>query len=69
MGQEAALDLWKRFAYVDDLPEDIGPFRTLLEKYSKVPPSEIDGLLLRTVGSILSLVSSLNERGTFEVYY
>lgn len=51
MNQETPLELWKRFTYVDNLPEDIGPFRKLLEGYSNIPPEEVDGLLLRTVGN------------------
>ncbi|KAL7932845.1 hypothetical protein V8C35DRAFT_305628 [Trichoderma chlorosporum] len=46
MFQETALEHWKRFTYVDDLPEDIEPFRQLLKGYSKVPPNETDELLI-----------------------
>lgn len=52
MDQETALDRWKRFTYVDNLPEDIGLFRKLLEEYSNIPPEEIDDVLLRTVRSV-----------------
>jgi hypothetical protein len=55
MDREAALDHWKRFTYVDDLPEDIDPFRKLLQEYSKVPPGEVDKLLLKTVSSVFFL--------------
>ncbi|KAM0258013.1 hypothetical protein ACHAQJ_004056 [Trichoderma viride] len=48
MDHEAALDHWKRVTYVNDLPEEIGPFRKLLEEYSKVPPEEVGELLLKT---------------------
>ncbi|PTB39092.1 uncharacterized protein TrAFT101_008107 [Trichoderma asperellum] len=48
MDHEATLDRWKRFTYVDNLPEDISYFRNLLEKYSNIPPEDIDCLLLRT---------------------
>ncbi|PTB66649.1 hypothetical protein BBK36DRAFT_1117593 [Trichoderma citrinoviride] len=37
---------WKQLTYVDELPEDIGPFRKLLEDYSKVPPNKVDEHLL-----------------------
>lgn len=50
MSREQALETWKKLAYIDEVPEDIGPFRKLLEEYSKVPPNEIDELLLNTVG-------------------
>lgn len=53
MNHETALERWKRFTYVDNLPEDIGPFRKLLEEYSNIPPEQVDGLLLRTVSSAL----------------
>ncbi|TFB00184.1 Methyltransferase trt5 [Trichoderma ghanense] len=48
MSPESALENWKRLTYIDELPEDIVLFRKLLEDYSKVPPSEIDELLLNT---------------------
>ncbi|KAL7954169.1 hypothetical protein V8C34DRAFT_317513 [Trichoderma compactum] len=48
MYHETALDRWKRFTYVDDLPDELGPFRKLLEEYSKVPPNETDELLVST---------------------
>ncbi|KAK1241030.1 hypothetical protein MKX08_001004 [Trichoderma sp. CBMAI-0020] len=48
MKHESALERWRRFTYVDNLPEDIGPFRKLLEEYSNIPPEAVDGLLLRT---------------------
>ncbi|KAL6886127.1 hypothetical protein HDV57DRAFT_489776 [Trichoderma longibrachiatum] len=48
MSREQALETWKKLAYIDEVPEDIGPFRKLLEEYSKVPPNEIDELLLNT---------------------
>ncbi|KAL6811465.1 hypothetical protein J3E69DRAFT_349697 [Trichoderma sp. SZMC 28015] len=48
MHQETALDRWKRFTYVEDLPDELGPFRKLLEEYSKVPPNETDELLVST---------------------
>ncbi|EHK17845.1 uncharacterized protein TRIVIDRAFT_44992 [Trichoderma virens Gv29-8] len=48
MYHETALDRWKRFTYIDDLPEEISPFRELLEEYSKVPPGETDELLIKT---------------------
>ena len=41
---------WKQLTYVDELPEDIGPFRKLLEDYSKVPPNKVDEHLLNAVG-------------------
>lgn len=53
MNQETLLERWKRFTYVDNLPENIGPFRKLLEEYSNIPPEEVDGLLLRTVRNSL----------------
>lgn len=53
MDHEATLDRWKRFTYVDNLPEDISYFRNLLEKYSNIPPEDIDCLLLRTVRRLL----------------
>ncbi|UKZ80066.1 hypothetical protein TrVFT333_007831 [Trichoderma virens FT-333] len=48
MYHETALDRWKRFTYIDGLPEEISPFRELLEEYSKVPPGETDELLIKT---------------------
>lgn len=54
MIQETLLERWKRFTYVDNLPEDIGPFRKLLEEYSSIQPEEVDGLLLKTVGNGLA---------------
>lgn len=51
MNRETLLERWKRFTYVENLPEDVGPFRKLLEEYSSIPPEEVDGLLLRTVGN------------------
>ncbi|KAL7893210.1 hypothetical protein HDV63DRAFT_387552 [Trichoderma sp. SZMC 28014] len=48
MNRETLLERWKRFTYVENLPEDVGPFRKLLEEYSSIPPEEVDGLLLRT---------------------
>lgn len=62
MYHEIALDRWKRFTYVDDLPDELGPFRKLLEEYSKVPPNETDELLVSTVSDILTFfVSSLRS--------
>ncbi|KAL6799725.1 hypothetical protein J3E68DRAFT_254399 [Trichoderma sp. SZMC 28012] len=48
MHHEIALDRWKRFTYVEDLPDELGPFRKMLEEYSKVPPNETDELLVST---------------------
>ncbi|KAM6485673.1 hypothetical protein HDV62DRAFT_403067 [Trichoderma sp. SZMC 28011] len=48
MHHETALDRWKRFTYVEDLPDELGPFRKLLEEYSKVPQNETDELLVST---------------------
>ncbi|KAL7924621.1 hypothetical protein ACQKWADRAFT_271885 [Trichoderma austrokoningii] len=48
MNHEMALEQWKRFAYVDNLPEGIDLFRKLLEEYSHIPPEDIDGLLRTT---------------------
>lgn len=53
MNHETALERWKRFTYVGRLSEDIGPFRKLLEEYSNISPEEVDGLLHRTVKSVL----------------
>lgn len=40
---------WKAQTYVEKLPEDIGPFRNLLETYSKIPSAEVDDHLYKIV--------------------
>jgi hypothetical protein len=50
MSSESDLETWKKLTYIDELPQDIGLFRKLLEQYSRVPPNEIDELLFNTVG-------------------
>ncbi|KAF9888755.1 hypothetical protein FE257_008330 [Aspergillus nanangensis] len=35
-------DEWKAKSYDEELPDNIGPFRELLENYSKIPPEEVD---------------------------
>ncbi|EFY95250.1 S-adenosylmethionine-dependent methyltransferase family protein [Metarhizium robertsii] len=47
-GPEKAKASWQEYAYVKDLPDDIAPFKELLQQYSKVPPDKVDELLLRT---------------------
>lgn len=46
---EMAKAYWKKHTYIEKLPENITPFRELLEGYSKIPPAEVDALLLHTV--------------------
>lgn len=46
---EMAKAYWKKHMYIEGLPDNIEAFRELLEGYSKVPPAEIDALLLQTV--------------------
>jgi hypothetical protein len=43
---------WKKHAYVEELPDNIGPFKQLLQEYSKVPAGEVDELLRRTVSLV-----------------
>ncbi|KAJ5765047.1 porphobilinogen deaminase protein [Penicillium odoratum] len=33
---------WKARNYTEDLPDDIGPFRELLENYSNIPPEKVN---------------------------
>lgn len=37
------------WAYIPDLPDDIGPIRNLLLVYSRIPASDIDSHILRVV--------------------
>ncbi|KAG8406317.1 porphobilinogen deaminase [Metarhizium acridum] len=39
---------WQEYVYIKELPDNIAPFKELLQQYSKVPPAEVDALLLRT---------------------
>lgn len=41
---------WKAKNYTEDLPDDIGPFRELLENYSNIPPEKVDEHLHSIVG-------------------
>lgn len=41
-----ALQNW---AYIPDLPDDIGPIRNLLLEYSKIPAKDIDKHILQVV--------------------
>ncbi|KAL1844524.1 hypothetical protein VTK73DRAFT_2357 [Phialemonium thermophilum] len=40
---------WKAQVYREELPEDVQPFRDLLQSYSKIPPEEVDDHLHRIV--------------------
>lgn len=40
---------WKANTYLEKLPDDIQPFRELLETYSKVPAEEVDDRLYKIV--------------------
>lgn len=46
--------------YQEDLPEDIAPFRGLLEEYSHIPPHEVDAHL-HTIVSTTPLAAGLNS--------
>jgi hypothetical protein len=46
---QAAVAKWTKKAYIEELPEDIGDFRSLLQDYSKVPPEEVEPLLRSVV--------------------
>ncbi|KAG6014704.1 hypothetical protein E4U43_006241 [Claviceps pusilla] len=37
----------QKWAYIPDLPDDIGPIRTFLHEYSKIPAADIDHHILR----------------------
>ncbi|KAK1767601.1 hypothetical protein QBC33DRAFT_569922 [Phialemonium atrogriseum] len=39
--------LWKANTFLEELPDDIRPFRDLLETYSKIPPDEVDNHLYK----------------------
>lgn len=41
----------QKWAYIPDLPDDIGPIRTFLHEYSKIPAADIDHHILRAVCS------------------
>lgn len=41
---------WKARNYTEDLPDDIGPFRELLENYSNIPPEMVNEHLHSIVG-------------------
>lgn len=39
--------VWKASTYLEKLPDDIQPFREVLETYSKIPPEEVDDRLYK----------------------
>jgi hypothetical protein len=41
---------WKAKNYTEGLPDDIGPFRELLENYSNIPPEKVDEHLYSIAG-------------------
>lgn len=41
---------WKARNYREDLPDDIGPFRELLQNYSNIPPEKVNEHLYYIVG-------------------
>jgi hypothetical protein len=41
--------VWKANTYLEKLPDDIQPFREVLETYSKIPPEEVDDRLYKIV--------------------
>jgi hypothetical protein len=47
----AAVARWKKKAYLEEFPEDIDEFRTLLQDYGKVPPDQVEPLLRDIVSS------------------
>lgn len=40
---------WEKYTYNEGLPENYGPFRDLLQVYSKIPADEVDEHLLSIV--------------------
>lgn len=39
----------QKWAYVPDLPDDIGPIRRLLQEYSRIPAKDVNAHILRVV--------------------
>ncbi|KID95900.1 Methyltransferase type 11, partial [Metarhizium majus ARSEF 297] len=56
-GPEKAKTPWQEYAYSKELPDDIAPFKELLQHYSKVPPDEVDALLVRTRDRLWNVVN------------
>lgn len=42
------------WTYIEDMPEDIGPARHLLEKYSKIPFQDLENHIRRVVSALTS---------------
>ncbi|KAK8913479.1 Methyltransferase trt5 [Metarhizium anisopliae] len=53
---EKAKAYWKEHVYVEELPDNIKPFKELLQEYSKMSPAEVDSLLHRTRAQLWEVV-------------
>ncbi|KFG83037.1 hypothetical protein MANI_021391 [Metarhizium anisopliae] len=56
-GPEKAKASWQEYAYIKELPDDIAPFKELLQQYSKVPADKVDVLLIRTRDRLWDVVN------------
>lgn len=61
-GPEKAKASWQEYAYAKELPDDIAPFKQLLQQYSKVPPDKVDALLVRTVRHTPAVDAQCHDR-------
>ncbi|KAI1662758.1 hypothetical protein F4813DRAFT_341790 [Daldinia decipiens] len=49
-------DTWRKDMYVDTIPWEYGRFREVLEKYSKIPPSEVEAEIFKIRGKAWEVV-------------
>lgn len=42
-------DAWRKDMYMDTIPWEYGRFREVLEKYSKIPPNEVEAEIFKIV--------------------
>jgi hypothetical protein len=52
---------WRREMWLDKVPWKHDQFRELLEKYSKIPPSEIENEIFRIVSQSYATISTLTD--------